>query len=108
VTYVGRRRDRKDLTHIGPAVERFLATRPASPLDAVLAVWPAVVSPQVAALTEPVRLDPEASLLVVRVESAALASELRFAAEATTRALREALGDRAPASVRYVTGSVPR
>lgn len=108
MTFVWRRRTRRDLTHIGTELERFMATRPVSPLDAILEVWPAVVSPQVAELAEPVRFDVETGVLVVRVASAAFASELRFAAMSTTRALREALGDRAPSSVRYVTGSVPR
>lgn len=85
-----------------------MATRPVSPLDAILRVWPEVVSPPVAALAEPIRFDAETGVLVVRVASAAFASELRFASASTTRALQEALGDQAPSSVRYVTGSVPR
>ncbi len=108
MTYVWRRRHRRDLSHIGPEIERFLATRPGSPLDAILEVWPSVVSPPVAEMAEPVRFDEVTGVLVVRVASAAHASELRFAATATAQALQDVLGDRAPTSVRYVTGSVPR
>lgn len=68
----------------------------------VHAVWPDIAGPQLAAHTEPVRL--HGGVLVVRADSTAWATQLRFLTGEVVRRANEALGPDEVRKVTIVTG----
>lgn len=97
------------MERIGDQVERELATsgdRDAAPVRELTAVWQEVVGEAVARNAWPLRTGRDGTLHVATA-SATWAHELDLLQGTILEALRERLGDAAPARLRFAAGPIP-
>ena len=95
------------LGHIGGELSRQLGRfGPAAGMAELVAAWPAAVGPQIAGQAWPARIARDGTLHVA-VSSSVWAFELtQLEPEIRTR-LTAALGETAPASIRFAVGRIP-
>jgi hypothetical protein len=95
------------MERIGSDVERELGRfGPAAGMAAIVAAWPAAVGETNARRAWPARLARDGTLHVAAADST-WAFELAQLAPRVLEALRETLGDGAPAALRFAPGRVP-
>jgi hypothetical protein len=95
------------MDRIGDDVTRELGRfGPASGLAPLVEAWPAAVGPEIARNAWPGRIARDGTLHVATSSSAWAFELTQLAGEVTTR-LREALGEDAPARLRFAPGPLP-
>jgi hypothetical protein len=97
----------RGLERIGDDVRRELGRfGPAAGMADIVAAWPGAVGEQIAANAWPARISRDGTLHVA-ASSSAWAFELTQLEGEIGRRLREAVGEAAPASLRFAVGHVP-
>ena len=95
------------LGHIGGELSRQLGRfGPAAGMADLVAAWPAVVGPQIAMQAWPARMARDGTLHVA-VSSSVWAFELTQLEPEIRARLTAALGETAPASIRFAVGRIP-
>jgi predicted nucleic acid-binding Zn ribbon protein len=95
------------MERIGSEVRRQSSgLAPVAEMVGIVEIWPDAVGPAVAARAWPARLARDGTLHV-STESSAWAFELSQLAETMLERLRDLLGDRAPAALRFAPGNLP-